>query len=147
MFAQSFWMASLLVLVAFQPGGEEKAKKDLEFMQGTWELHALEINGKTLSLDQLAGLVLVVKKDVYKTTLKDQTLFTFRIQLDPGKNPRAIDMTMEKDGTETTVKAIYVIENGMLKICRPVRGDQERPTQFATWPDTDYLVATWKKQK
>ena len=25
--------------------------------------------------------------------------------------------------------------------------EQERPNQFATWPDTNYFVVTWKKQK
>jgi len=34
-----------------------------------------------------------------------------------------------------------------LKVCRGLRPEQERPTQFGTWPNTNLFLVTWKRQK
>jgi uncharacterized protein (TIGR03067 family) len=116
-------------------------------MQGEWILQSLEINGKDVPAPQLEGTVLTVKKDDYQTKTKDKELFSFRIKLDPSKDPKHIDMIKkEADGSEMTYKGIYVIEKGVFKMCRGLTADKDRPNQFATWPDTGYFVVTWKKK-
>jgi uncharacterized protein (TIGR03067 family) len=147
MLTKSCWLCPLLCVALAQPSTEEKAKKDLGRMQGSWTMQALEINGKDVPIDKLQGTVLTIKGEEYRTKIKDKELFGFRIKLDPSKDPKALDMIQKQpDGSEQVIKGIYVFENDVFKMCRGLKAEQERPNQFATWPDTGYFVVTWKKQ-
>lgn len=147
MFTKSFCVGSLLFLALAQPSNEEKAKKDLERMQGTWTLHALEVNGKDVPAPKLEGTILIIKKDDYRTKVKDKEQPGFRLKLDPSKKPKAVDMIKTMPGSpDEVIKGIYTFEGDTLKFCRGLTKEQERPNQFATWPDTNYFVVTWKKQ-
>ena len=147
MIAKSLWLGPLVCLLLAQPAGDDNARKDLEKMQGQWIMQGLEINGKDVPLDKLGDTLLTIKGDVYRTTIKDKDLLGFRIKLDPSKEPKTIDMIKkEPDGTEKVYKGIYAFENGVFKMCRGIEASQNRPNQFATWPDTGYFVVTWKKK-
>jgi uncharacterized protein (TIGR03067 family) len=146
MHTRLFLIAAALFVSVAQAGDDDPAKKDLQRMQGMWTMHALEINGKSES--KIQETLLNVAKDEYKTTVKGRQPPGFRLKLDPSKNPKWIDMIQKQpDGTEKVIKGIYTFENDTLKICRGLAPDQERPSQFATWPDTGYFVVTWKKQE
>jgi uncharacterized protein (TIGR03067 family) len=147
MMTKLLFCVPVLCLALMQAAGDEQAKKDLDAMQGTWDLQALEINGKEILPQQLDQTVLVVKGSAYKTKIKDKDLFGFHLKLDPSKNPKELDMIQKQpDGSEKVIKGIYTFEDGLFKMCRGLDATQERPTQFATWPDTGYFVVTWKKQ-
>jgi uncharacterized protein (TIGR03067 family) len=147
MFTKSILVTTILCLAVAQSSNDDKAKKDLERMQGAWVLHALEINGKDVPAPKLDGTILIIKKDEYYTKVKDKEQLGFRLKLDPSKNPKAVDMIKTMPGgTEEVIKGIYTFENDTLKFCRGLAASQERPGQFATWPDTNYFVVTWKKQ-
>lgn len=147
MFSKPLITTSLLILALAQNSNEEKAKKDLQRMQGTWIMHALEINGKEVPAKQFEDTQLTIKADEYNTKVKDRTPPGFRLKLDPSKDPRAVDMIQTlPDGSQKTIKGIYKVENDTLVICRGLTEEQERPGQFATWPNTNYFVVTWKKQ-
>src|ERR1019366_3135909 len=139
MLTKSLWLTALLFVALAQPGVEEKAKKDLEQMQGTWEMHALEINGKDVPVNKLEGTLLLIKGDEYRTKIKDKLLFGFRLKLDPSKDPKELDMIQKQpDGSEKVIKGIYTFEKDVFKMCRGLDASQERPSQFGTWPDTNY---------
>jgi len=147
MFLKPLWLGPLFCLALAQGSAQEKANKDLERMQGTWTMKALEVNGKDVAEDKLQDTILIIKGDEYRTKVKDKEPLGFRLKLDPSKDPNAVDMIqIQPDGVEKVIKGIYTFENGMLKICRGLTPEQERPNQFATWPDTNYFVVTWKKQ-
>jgi uncharacterized protein (TIGR03067 family) len=144
MFAKSMWAAPLLALALAQ-GGDEKNKKDLERLQGTWVMHALEINGKAET--KIQETLLTIKKDDYRTKVKSKEPPGFRVKLDASKEPKWMDMIQtQPDGSEKVYKGIYVFENDTFKLCRGIDPAQDRPGQFATWPDTGYFVVTWKKK-
>lgn len=145
MFFQSLCFTPLFLFAFAQDANDDKAKKELERLQGTWTMHALEINGKSES--KIQETLLTIKKDQYKTTVKGKEPPGFRIKLDPNKGPKWMDMIQtQADGAEKTFKAIYVIEGDTLKICRGIDSSHERPTQFGTWPETGYFMVTWKKK-
>ena len=147
MFTKSLWVCPLVVFAMAQPANDEKAKKDLERMQGTWTMHALEVDGKTVPDAKLQNTFLTVKGDEYRTKVKDMEPPGLRLKLDPSKDPKTVDMIQKQgDGSEKVIKGIYTFENDTLKICRGLTPEQERPNQFATWPNTSYFVVTWKKK-
>jgi uncharacterized protein (TIGR03067 family) len=143
--AKSILLGPLLCLALAQPTNDEKAKKDLAILQGKWTMHALEINGKLVAPKQIADTFLEVKGDVYRTIVKGKEHPGLRMKLDAGKDPRAIDMILTEGGVEKVYKGIYKVENDEFKMCRGAIPEKERPNQFATWPDTNYFVVTWKK--
>jgi uncharacterized protein (TIGR03067 family) len=147
MFAKPLWLSPLLVVALAQPADDAKAKKDLAAMQGTWTMHALEVNGENVPAAKIQNSFLIIKGDEYRTKVKDKLQRGFRLKLDPSKTPAHLDMIQAMPGeAEKTFKAIYKLENDTLKICRGLTADQDRPKQFATWPDTNYFVVTWKRQ-
>lgn len=146
MWIKSVLLCPVLCLAIAQPSNDDKAKKDLEHMQGKWAMHALEINGKEVPPRQIAETFLDVKGDVYRTTVKSKEHPGLRIKLDASKEPRAIDMILTEGGAEKVYKGIYTVEKDQFKICRGGSPEQERPAQFATWPDTNYFVVTWKRK-
>jgi uncharacterized protein (TIGR03067 family) len=110
-------------------------------------MHGLEIDGKDVPASKLAGTTLTVKGDEYRTKVKDKEPPGFRLKLDPTRDPKTVDMIQKQgDGSEKVIKGIYTFENDMFKICRGLTPAQERPNQFATWPNTSYFVVTWKRK-
>ena len=66
----------------------------------------------------------------------------------PTKDPKEIDMLFldgaNKDGT---LKGIYkILATDSFQIVRGLAPEQNRPRDFATWPDTNYFLITWKKK-
>lgn len=123
------------------------AAKDLKAMQGTWVMVGLEVNGQKVPQDKLEGAVLTIKRDVYTVQVKKRNPQTCTITLDPKKTPRAIDMVFQEGEKKDKLhKAIYRFVGDKLEIARGLNADQERPDQFATWPDTNYFIVTWQRK-
>src|SRR5436190_16265588 len=141
--------AILCALIGFvtQTAAQEPAKKDLERLQGTWIMVALEVDGKPVPEDKIKDTKLVIKDNKYITHVKGKSYET-SFMLDPGKKPKAIDMVFgEGDKKDQVLRGIYVIDGDTLKICRGLRPEQQRPTEFGTWPNTSLFMVTWKREK
>lgn len=139
-------LVPFVMVLAFQGQDDDAKKKELKALEGNWVMHALEIDGKEVGLDQLKDTTLTVKGSDYVVKIKEQSL-ECSIQLDPSKSPKHIDMTFREKGSADKVhKGIYELKEDTLKISRGVTPQHERPTLFATWPNTGYFVVTWKKK-
>jgi len=125
---------------------DDAAKKDLEKVQGTWTMAALEVDGKPVPEEKLKSSMLTIKGDKYIIKIKDETHETI-IKLDPTKKPKEIDMTFTEGANKDKVlKGIYELDGDKFKICRALLPDKDRPTEFGTWPDTGVFLVTWKRQ-
>jgi len=139
--------AGLVIVFACLASAQQAAKKDVAALQGKWVMTALEVDGKLVAEDKIKDTFLIIKHNTYTTQVKGkghETTFT----LDPAKNPKAIDMVFtEGDKKDRVLRGIYVIDGDTLKICRGLQPEQERPTEFGTWPNTNLFLVTWKRQK
>ncbi len=139
-------VALLVLLLAADPPKDDPARKELDRLQGTWTMIALEVDGKPIAEDKLADTTLTIKGDRYITRVKDQS-FETAIKLNPAKKPAEIDMTfLDGENKDKTALGIYRIDGDTFKMCRTRLPEKDRPTEFATWPNSDTFVVTWKKK-
>lgn len=134
------------LLICLAGGNADTAKSELDKLQGEWTMVGLEANGKETPPTRLEGTTLLIEADIYTVKTKSG-VHRCRITLDPGKEPRSIDMHFEDgDKKDQTGKGIYRLEKDTLKIVRGLNPEQERPTEFGTWPGTNVFMVTWKRK-
>jgi uncharacterized protein (TIGR03067 family) len=139
-------VAWAVISIAAETAKEDEAKKDLEKLQGTWTMAALEVDGKLVPEEKLKSSTLTIKGDKYIIKVGEMTHET-TIKIDPGKKPKEIDMTfLDGPNKDKTLKGIYEIDGDTFKMCRGLTADKDRPSDFGTWPDTGMFLVTWKRQ-
>jgi uncharacterized protein (TIGR03067 family) len=118
---------------------------DEALLQGTWTIAALKVEKETVDVDQLKDARLVVSGSRYSFRLGDVDL-EMTHKLDPTKSPKTMDMTITEGPAEgQTYHAIYELTGDRLMICRHVDPGKERPTTFATTPDSKLMLIVWKR--
>ena len=115
---------------------DREAKKDLEKLQGTWVMAELEVEGVRVPDEKLRDTKLVIKGNKYIVTVKDKR-FETTITLDPTKDPKQIDAVFADGPTKDKVhRGIYEVKGDAFHLCRGFDPETERPTEFATSPNT-----------
>ena len=134
------------------------AKKDLELLQGTWNIDSMEWGGKSLPKELMTGYKFVFAGN--KLTWNAALGMTSRMgkitaidggypcdfKIDPGKEPKEIDITLHlKPGDRTSLSlGIYEIKGDTLKVCFFPNSKGRRPTEFASKAGVNigYIVLT-----
>jgi uncharacterized protein (TIGR03067 family) len=136
-----------LFLCAYTLRAEEK--DELKKLEGTWEFVSGEAGGQEVPKG---------KGGPDKLTIKDGKMTGFgpeiKLGTDATKKPKWLNMTITRDGTETTINAIYELNGDELKICMPLapkKGsgaafENKRPEGFET-KDRPEMMLKLKKAK
>jgi uncharacterized protein (TIGR03067 family) len=127
----------------------QDAQEDLDKLQGTWVLTAMEKNGNAAPEYVLGKLAVTFKGD---TMVMDGSFAAvkpeFTVKLDPSKKPKAIDATpLSGEFKDKTVLGIYQLEGEELKICLPKQGDKERPSDYKSPEGSDLAFMTFERSK
>lgn len=118
---------------------------DLKALQGDWVLAKMEADGKIVPPERLEGTKLTIKGADYQLKVKDRS-FVVTLKINEKKDPKELDMIPSDGANKDKVHpGIYKLDGDTLLISRGLTPDHARPTEFATWPDTGYFVATWKR--
>lgn len=126
-------------------GVGDDAKKDLQWMQGHWELTELIIDGKKVDVLNLGDAKAEIKNNVFAVTLNNQN-WTALLKLDASKKPKEIDLNyLNGPFKDKACKGIYLHEKDAFKICRNLNPDQDRPTEFASPAQSGVFIITWKR--
>lgn len=127
----------------------KKDKKDLDLMQGTWQVVASESGiGKAPkeALEQ-ANLRLTIKgnKFVYKSG--DKTLLEGTIEINPAKKPKTLDAKgTDPQGKEVATTGIYELDGDTMRVCFVIKGEK-RPEVFASKPGSKVAIIEYKRLK
>jgi uncharacterized protein (TIGR03067 family) len=140
-----FVLVAVLCAAAAPPPVDE-AKKELSRLQGTWEMAALEVNGVEVPAKKLKGTTLTIRGNKYIVKVKTTTHET-TFQLDPRKDPKAIDMYFP-DGPNLPKlsKGVYDLDGDTFRLCRHQMPGENRPRQIGSWADSGLFVVTWKRK-
>jgi uncharacterized protein (TIGR03067 family) len=138
----------LIVAAGLVLGQDNEVKKELERLQGTWNLVGRELDGKMASEDDIKLLEgkLVITGDKATYTARGDDAREVTIKIDPTAQPRAIEWTITKGPAKgEKVLAIYKIEGDRLTVCSGT--SERRPKQFATKAGSPFVIIVWQKQK
>jgi uncharacterized protein (TIGR03067 family) len=115
--------------------------RDLERLQGSWAIHALELDGALLPAEILAGGRVVIAGERFTSTGMGAT-YSGTLVVDAAKRPRHLDMKFDA-GPErgNTNLCIYELDGDTLKLCIATRG-AVRPPRFHSPPGSGFAFET-----
>ena len=125
-------------------GGPKTGAKDLELLQGTWNIDTMEWGGKSLPKELMNGykFVFAGNKLTWEGAIGMQSrggkvsaidgAFPCDFKIDPGKEPKQIDITLQLKQGERTVLGIYETKGDTLKVCYFHSKTGKRPAEFST---------------
>src|ERR1035438_161412 len=119
-------------------------KQDLDRLQGTWSIAALELDGQTVGA--IGDARIVIKGSRFTSTgMGDEYAGT--ITVDSSVSPARIDMKFESGPEKgNTNPGIYQLDGDSWKLCLATRGTK-RPAKFLSPPDSGIAVETLVRGK
>ena len=125
-------LAGLFLIQVDEPSPKDAAlKRDFARLQGTWQIEALEEDGKKISAAELKDRTLFFGKDTFLFKREDNTLQIGMLKLDPSKTVKTVNATIMRGPQKgDTMLGIYALDGETLKICFHVPGE-ERPKEFS----------------
>jgi uncharacterized protein (TIGR03067 family) len=115
--------------------------KDLENLQGSWRVTALEVNGQAMPVDALGSAGIVINGGRFISTgMGNEYEGTFEVDVKsrPRKLTMKFDTGPEKGNTNL---AIYEIKGDSWKLCIATQGSV-RPSRFGTKPGDGFVFET-----
>jgi uncharacterized protein (TIGR03067 family) len=114
---------------------------DLERLQGTWNVTSLETDGQEMPATVFNGAKLVVDGNKF-TSIGMGASYGGTVEIDSASRPKAFDLLFTAGHAKGHRNlGIYKLKGDNWTICLATRGDQ-RPTKFATAPDTGFALET-----
>jgi uncharacterized protein (TIGR03067 family) len=119
-------------------------KGDLDKLQGTWNIVALESDGNKLPATMFDGAQIVIQGDQFES-LGMGAVYRGKVKLDSGKKPKHFDIVItEGHAKGMTNLGIYELDGGTWKLCLDTTG-KTRPKTFATKPMSGLALETLKR--
>jgi uncharacterized protein (TIGR03067 family) len=143
MFKRGLLMLTAVLLVAADTK-EDAAKGELKKLAGDWKVASAEKNGKADEGRAKAKLSFDGERLTITTEGRRGREY-FRVQLDPAKKPKTIDIR----GFRGTIHAIYTLDGDSLKLCWE-EGSSTAPKEFSTKDGKDQSakhLLTAKREK
>lgn len=148
-----FVSAPVIILTVLGHGvGQDAAKKEMNRLEGKYKQVSVKVGDAQLPENLVAQLRLEIKGNLYESpSVSKGPIIKLRFKIDPSKNPKQIDFTIETDGAKEmgVMKCIYELSGDTLRIARPYGTDPDkvdfgdRPKDF----DSAQYIEVWERIK
>jgi uncharacterized protein (TIGR03067 family) len=140
-------MTMLLGVAFLLATANQPPRTDLDKLQGTWLLVAMESEGENVPAEDFKDYKSVYEENRLTLLAGDRVRRRGLVTLDPSRKIKAIN-TWDQDGpyADRTVPGIYELDGDTLKLCF-ARPGEERPKEFTTKSGTGFLFCVYKRQK
>lgn len=119
---------------------------DLDLLQGTWTVTALEMDGQETPATMLGNARIVIKRDRFISTGMGAE-YEGTLKLATSTKPRQIDMKFDAGPEKgNTNLGIYKLNGDTWKLCLATRG-KVRPSKFTSTPGSGFAVETLTRGK
>jgi uncharacterized protein (TIGR03067 family) len=129
------------------PADDKAAREELERHQGTWRASTSVYEGQEAPAEVVRSITRTVEKDHVVWKRDGKSFAGTRIELDPSRDPKAIDVIPDggQDRGER-VLGIYKLEGDRLTICMAAPG-QPRPKEFKAEKGSGYTLRTFIRER
>jgi len=134
------WLAVLVALGAVAAPDPDPVQKEIDRLQGSYQLVTAERGGMPLARPNTAKMTITGQTITITPEKGDKGVLTFT--LNPNRNPKVMKLTQ---GDQTS-PAIYMIYGEYLKICFHKEG-KKPPAEFSSPPNTDLTFFICKRIK
>src|SRR5262245_34009657 len=127
-------LAASLVVAA----DDDAKKKELEKLQGVWQVVGVEVNGEKQAKERIekTNLRLTIKGNKYVYKAGDKEVGQGAFTIDVAKDPKTIDIGgTSQSGKAEKMIGIYELKGGTMRVCFVPEGE-ERPKEFVTKADS-----------
>ncbi len=136
-----------LLLAADDPK-KDATKKEMAKFQGTWKFVSMEVNGRQSSKEEFGRFRVVFQGHKWTVDDGDKIAAQVTFKVDPTKKPKTIDLTSTVDHDKgRLIRGIYTLEGDKLTVCDRGEEKGDRPTEFATKPDSGLVLVVLKRVK
>jgi uncharacterized protein (TIGR03067 family) len=126
---------------------DKVAEEDKKF-EGTWIVTALEVNGMKIGPENFENMTFTFTGKKYEQKDGDRLIEAGTQDLDPGKKPKVMDITVTGGETKGTKQlAIYEIDGDRCKICAAQHESKDRPQKFETKEGSGHMLFELKRKK
>jgi uncharacterized protein (TIGR03067 family) len=135
-----------LLVAADKPKND---KKDLDLMQGTWQVVALESGAGKAPKEALekSNMRLTIKGNKFVSKSGDKLLLEGTLEINPAKKPKTLDVKgTDPQGKEVATTGIYELNGDTMRVCFVFKGEK-RPEVFATKPGSKVAIFEYKRVK
>lgn len=123
------------------------AKKDVDQLQGMWQVVAIEHNGAKVEAKEAKQLKFIFTDKKLAVDRGSKEIHEALYKLNPTAKPKTIDVSFVSGPDEgKTLQGIYELNGDSLKICWSEKGTK-RPDKLATTPDSARTLHTLKRAK
>lgn len=142
------WILSLLVLALAPTASTSQdgpAGHEMERLQGTWQFVALEVQGEAKPAEDVAQYTAVLQGDLWTVSKGKEVAAQVVFRVDPTKTPKTMEFI--DINRARSMRGIYSLQGETLKICDRDVKKGDRPTNFATTPDSGLVLVTLRRLK
>jgi uncharacterized protein (TIGR03067 family) len=133
------------VMLVAADAKDDAFKKDMEALQGKWQLVSMQRDGESVDVSKDASRV--ITGDKYELTLRPGLSIEGTYKIDPTAKPKKMETTASTGPyKDQELLGIYELSGDTLKICYAPPG-KERPTEFKTKDGSGWILTVHKKVK
>jgi uncharacterized protein (TIGR03067 family) len=139
--------AALLPAVAQEKG--DPVKKEMELLEGTWNFVSVVQDGTKQPRRKMGEdfQTITFQGDKFEVKRGDKVLLSGTQKLDPGKDPKTIDLNVtEGEGKGTVQLGIYELKGDTFTTCLDPQG-KKRPKEFQSLADSGLLLLVMQREK
>ena len=124
-------------------------KKEMAKFQGTWKFVSVKVDGMKMPDRAFTKATVVLKGDQWTVCEGKGCAAKLTVRLDPTKKPKTIDLVDMDVEKERFIRGIYSLQGDTLTVCyhRDPEQEGDRPTEFATKPDSGFVLFVLKREK
>src|SRR5262249_49404205 len=127
---------------------DDKDKKDIDALQGTWKVESFKVAGQDAPDDVVTEGTFAIKDKKYTLIVKGEEAETGTFKVDPEKKPKAIDLEISSGNDKGKKQlGIYTLKGDALTFCFGFPGSDDRPAKLESTEDSKTILLVLKREK